>query len=304
MEQKEIDKKTVLELMNSVNVGTTSVMLPLKRIYNQDENLKTGIIHTREASLLCRIRRLFEGLIKYCNIEINEGAILNISVVLFKFIRDNGLKLEYDDKRERILGISQTSGEFSIEKSSEGLQVEMAKVGRGSHFYPETAITATLNGNVLKGKAHEFGQYRNNNYSITFKKNGLLDTIEYHCPIFLSENWPHEEEPILNTKITYGKDEYQIEETLTQGEKNIDTHKYINRKYLDASNRMIDKIPGVIDVWHQQSLEQQVHQVIGVDNEIIESVFGELWNRADTKEYKEARIRTRKIMDEQNKPFK
>lgn len=307
MEQK--DKKIILDRIDSININMNNYKELHATIFDEISEKKTTrreareIANTAGANILYSIRKLFEESAERWNLEINEGAILNISVVLFNFIRNSGITLKYDEERDKIVGLSQNSGEFSISKIEEGLLIEIISVGKGSAFYPETAIVAILNGDAMTGRAQVFEKNCPYNYKIEFKKNGLLDKIEYDRQVFLSREWPKNWEPILNTEIKYGKERSQKKDTLYQCIKTIDTHKYPDERYLDALNRLIDEVPGVIDVWHQQFLEQQVHQVIGVDNEIIKTVFPKLWNRADTTEYKTARARTRKIMNEQKSSF-
>lgn len=268
---KPIDKK-ILEIAYNINIFSHYSFVNNDLIIDKT----TGL--TNDGNFLNLLKQLFEALAEKYNLEINEGAILNIIVPLLKFIRDNKLQLEYRHETGELIGYNPedkySKVQFDLKNKPEGLQVAMYKPGNGA---AETSILATLNGNSIKGKCYDKDLETYNNFNIKFNENGLLDTKEYQYRVFLSRRWPREEEPFLYSITKYGNENYQIKEFLIIGDKTLSFKNY-QYQYMNSMNKIIDEMPGLISVQHIDSI--QIHEISSFDNNCISYVFPELYSAA------------------------
>ena len=270
--------------------------------YGENEGSKVCDKHTgltNEENTLNKIEKLLNNIAKLYHLEINQGAILNIAIPLLKFIIDNKILLMFSDEKWKIVGHSIgskfTLAQVNIRRKTEGLEIVMTKVGRKS---AETSVLAVLNGDYLKGKSYDPRLRRTVDYSIKFTKDGLLDTKKYQYGLFVSKNWPTSEEPLVSSKTKYESDKYQIYETITQNGKVL-APMWRVQEYVNPMNRIIDEVPGLIDIEHVDYLGAKRHKVPDFNNDSIKSVFREIWESADRARYVSSQ-RTRKRTNENN----
>ena len=270
--------------INSVVNTFNKIYTDYTKDYPQKERKEyfEGTTIPYEGELLSTLGLIISLITKEYNLEINNGVLLNLSVCLFQFIKENDIILTYDEVKKELIGLNSKNRNigFGIRKNTNPVLEAGVNVVINDSEY--TNINANVDKDYILGEIIKFNNPTKRLFTIDFNENGLLSQTKYLREIELDEIWP--KETLFEQKETeYNDKDYKTKATIITGN-DLENIRSVNieSEYPNELKRIIADIPDLI----KTAKKPYDFYILGLDDYNIEYAFPKIFEiaRNDCKE--------------------